>query len=162
MTEPRASLTYQFRRTTSNLEITDNYLISRWKKGREHGERRIRLDLLSPDLSLVTSRPEHTEAGIIGGIVVIALAIVVFFSVVQVKIPLLFPFIAAVGIAILVCGLRNLKLQTWTVIQDEKGVMFTYIIHSGCDRVQREAFEDNYRTAFEEMKKGKQPTTESP
>jgi hypothetical protein len=79
---------------------------------------------------------------------VLALAAILFWSVVNQHVPLLAPALACVGIVIVAKHIKHLKIRSWTVICSEQGSMVAYIPHDACDETDRKAFEDAYVKAF--------------
>jgi hypothetical protein len=158
MSEPIAVLNSEVRRTHYSLELGDDYLVRKWRKGKESGERRISLDNVMPEISVMTARPEHSRARVIGGLFLVGLAIVVFFSTLQQKAPLLFALLALLGGWILAVGLRNFRLQTWTIFHEKSGEFFAHVVHSGCDPKEREEFETIFRETMAKHKQ-RQPTS---
>jgi hypothetical protein len=148
MAKVRASVTCHARRDATTLELTDDYLVHRWRRGRDHGEKRISLDKLCPHLSLTVGRPRDAKGRTLGGLVVIAFAFVFYFSAVQNKVPLLSLFIGMIGICLLARGLWDLRVETWTVIQDEGGKCFAHLMHLKCNDEKRKIFERAYEDVF--------------
>ena len=144
MSDSIATLTEQFGKTTFTLELRPDMLVHRWHKGKEHGEERISFSKLSSDLSFVTSRPKYTSARLIGGLLLLCLSLLIVFSVVQENVPLLAPFIGAIGIWLLVVAVRNLRIETWTVIHKRDGEPFAYIEHGASDDAERLRFEESF------------------
>ena len=137
------------------LELTDTHLIDKWTKGRQSSDNRIPLSKLSPDLSYLTARSENAISRLIGAIICLAIAITVFFSIIQEKVPLLSPFFCILSVWLLILGLRGFHLTTWTIINRGNGERFAYIVHEDCDEKERKTFEEAFT---KRMKESNQPS----
>ncbi|HWC01913.1 MAG TPA: hypothetical protein VHF87_04010 [Methylomirabilota bacterium] len=92
-----ARLAQTGRRRTATLLVTDDRLIEERRAGRDHWRQGWALKNLSPDFDLVSGRPEHARARLLGGQVVAGTALTVFFSTLDAHAPLLAPLPAVAG-----------------------------------------------------------------
>lgn len=141
MTELKAKLEY----TTVDgwlrtLELTDEYLTSRWEKGKRNRCNHIALDKLCPEPSYLTARPMYNTAIPVGGLFLVALSAVCYFSAVQEIVPSLSFVLCVFGVAALMHFVKHMRLETWTIIRDDLGGVVTDIVHRGCDDAEREQF----------------------
>jgi hypothetical protein len=135
------SLKLARRRHVETLLLTEDRLIEEGSFGKRRWRRSWRLQDLSPELDYTTGRPEHSELRVVAGLVLIALALVFYFSTFQVHVPLLAPLVAVLGGWLLVRGLKGWRLETWTLIRKSDGSTATHFAHSFGGAEDRRDFE---------------------
>ena len=129
---------------TTTFEITKTHLIKKWKKGRQSGEKRIELSKLSPDLSYITGRSDSVVAQLIGCCICIAIAAILFFSIIQDKVPLLSLAFCILAFFLIVKAIRGMRIRKWTTIHRETGEEFAWYTHDDSKENERKAFEESF------------------
>jgi len=160
VTEVKAKLEYTVDGWLRTLELTDEYLVDRWAKGKRNQCARIALDKLCPEPSYMTARPRYSTAKTLSGLLLVALSAVCYFSAVQEILPLLSFLLCIIGLSILIRNIENMRLETWTIFQRDSGEPCVHIIHRGCDDAKRQEFIKECRSAIISKKK-EQPTPNS-
>jgi hypothetical protein len=109
--------------------LTEDRLVEDSRIGERRWQRSWRLQDLSSELEYTSGRPEHTEARVVGGLVVLSLAATLYFSALHAHIPLFAPLLGALAAWLLVKGLRDWRIETWTLIKRSDGGGATHILH---------------------------------
>lgn len=124
------SLSLSKGRRVQRLFVTEGLLIEDMTVGKGRWRRSWRLRDLSPDLEYTSGRPEHTEIRFVSGLVLIGLAICLYFSTLHEHVPLLAPLLGIAGAWPLGRALRSWQIETWTLIRKTDGSAATHIAHS--------------------------------
>lgn len=141
------------------LAIDDQFLVEEWKNGADESRRHWHLKNLSAKIDYSRGRDRDCSSFWIASVIVLGLAIALFFSSLNRHVPLLAPLIALIGFNIMYKAIRLSKVKTWTIIRKDTGECAAYITHGGCseEEINRftECFVDAVKKAKEESKKHK-------
>lgn len=135
--------------------LTDDELIMEWDAPNNKGHKGWHFDYLSSNIGHSVERPRGFKEGIIGGIVLMAITIILYFSKVNQYIPLLTPALAIVSVGIFLNGIRKYKITRWTVFNKKDGEIAAYIEHSMCEASELKSFEKAFSNAMNRYKNKK-------
>lgn len=133
---------------SKRLILTDDELIMEWDSPTHKGRRGWYLDYLSPNIGFSVERRRGFKEEVIGGIVLLAIAIIFFFSKLNQYVPLLVPTLVIVGVGILINGIRKYKMETWTIFHKRDGEMAAYMEHSIIGQSDVRSFEKAFSEAM--------------
>ncbi|MCG8599825.1 MAG: hypothetical protein MI807_06765 [Verrucomicrobiales bacterium] len=136
-------------RYSDTYSLTRTELIWQWTKGEESGESSISLSKLKPRVEHASSRPRGTEQRLITGIILVALAAVIFFSALQKLAPLLSVLLALGGCTLIVWAFRKWRVLHYSGFATKDDEWFGHVIHSRCDSHELEQFEAAFEDACE-------------
>lgn len=114
------------------ITIDDQYLVEEWRHGVDAKRRHWYLKNLSPKIDYARGRERNCFSFWVATLIVLALAIALFFSSLNRHIPLLLPLIALIGLNLLYKAIRKSKVHRWTILRKNDGERATYITHGCC------------------------------
>lgn len=131
--------------TAITYYLTETELIRMWKHGRESGESSIHLSKLKPRVEHASSRPRGTKTKLVAGVILIAMAVIIYFSALQPLVPLLSWAIGFGGLIFVIVAARAWQIQDYSGFpmkaHDE---WFCCIVHGECNAHQLEQFEASF------------------
>jgi len=142
-----AELTGKKKNYSKKLILTDDHLIMEWDSPTNKGRKDWHLECLSPNIGFTVDRPRGFKDSIIGGIVLLVIAIIFFFSKLNQYVPLLVPCLVIIGVGILINGIRKYKTETWTIFHRKDGEMAAYMEHSMLGHSDIKSFEKAFSEA---------------
>jgi hypothetical protein len=135
------------------LVIDDQFLVQEWKNGVDESRRHWHLKNLSAKVDYSRGRDRHCSSFWIATVIILALAIVLFFSSLNRYIPLLAPFTALIGFNLMCKAIRRSKIQKWTILRKDNGECAAYITHGGCSEEEINKFTECFVYAVKKAKK---------
>jgi hypothetical protein len=135
------------------LVIEDQFLVQEWKSGVDEGRRHWHLKNLSAKVDYSRGRHRHCSSFWIATVIILALAIAIYFSSLNQHVPLLAPLMAFIGFILMYKAIRRSKIETWTIIQKDNGGHAAYIIHGGCSEEEINRFTECFVDAVKKAKK---------
>ena len=132
---------------SKKLILTDDDLIMEWDSSAHKGRRGWNLDYFSPNIGFSVERRRGVKEGVIAGIILLAVAAILYFSKLNQYVPLLVPTLVIVSVGILINGIRKYKTETWTIFYKKDGEMAAYMEHSMIDKSDIESFEKAFSEA---------------
>ena len=133
---------------SKKLILADDELIMEWDSPTNKGRRGWHFDYLSPDIGFAVERPKGFKEGIVGGVALLIVDIILYFSKVDQYVPLLVPTLALVSVVVLVNAIRKYKSETWTVFYKKDGEIAAYMEHSMAEDSEIKAFEKAFSDAM--------------
>ena len=124
---PKPVYCYESSDQSQSLEFDQRYLYERWDNRTQHGTKAYLLHDLSPKLSHCRQIGENSISTLKQAALMLGLAIVFYFSDIQLQIPLLAPGLFLVSLGFLIRGLIDLRPRSWTYIYDDDGNFITSI-----------------------------------
>jgi hypothetical protein len=124
--------------------LTHDHLIEEGSRGSRQWRQAWPLQQLSPEIERQTARPQGANEALTGGLIVLALALAMYFSDLNAKAPLLAPFVSVVGMILMVRGLKRFRVETWTMIRKWDGTTVTSFTHRDCNPGERALFEEAF------------------
>jgi hypothetical protein len=121
--------------------LTEDDLIEEGRRGARHWRRNWPLRQLEPQVEYRSDRPEGAKQSVLMGAVLIAVAVSFYFSDFNSRIPLLAPLLVLLGALALGRGLKNWRVETWTIFRRLDGSMATHCLHRGTGAGERLEFE---------------------
>jgi len=143
-----AELTGKKKHYSKKLILTEDDLIMEWDSPTNKGRRGWHLDHLSPNIGLSVERRRGFKEGVIGGIVLLAIAAIFYFSKLNQYVPLLVPTLVIVSVGIFINAVRKYKTETWTIFYKRDGEMAAYMEHSMIARSEMTSFEKAFSEAI--------------
>jgi len=135
------------------LAIDDQFLVQEWKSGVDEGRRHWHLNNLSAKVDYSRGRDRHCSSLWAATVIVLGVAIVLFFSSLNRHFPLLAPLMAFIGFILMYKAIRRSKVEIWTIIQKDNGGYAAYITHGGCSEEEINRFTECFIYAVEKAKK---------
>jgi len=124
--------------------LNEDHLIEEGSRGVHHWRQAWALQQLSPEVESQTGRPHGTKERLMGGVTILAVAVIVYFSHYNANVPLLAPLLSVVGLIVMGRGLKTLRVETWTTIRKWDGTAATSFSHRDCNPGERAAFEEAF------------------
>ncbi len=155
-----AELTAKKKKYSKKLILTEDELIMEWDSPTHKGRRGWHLDNLSPNIGFTVERRKGFKESVIGGIVLLAIAVILFFSKLNQYVPLLVPSLVIVSVGILISGIRKLKAETWTIFYKRDGEMAVYMEHSMIEQPEMRSFEKAFSEAASRHSRKKENSIE--
>ena len=140
------------------ITIDDQYLVEERKHGEYANRRHWYLKNLSPKIDYSRGRERNCLSSWVKTLIVLALAITLFFSSLNHHIPLLAPLIALIGFHFMCKAIRQSKVQTWTILRKNDGECAMYITHGCCSEEDINRFTECFVYA---VKKAKQESIQN-
>lgn len=135
------------------LVIDDQFLVQEWKNGADESRRHWHLKNLSAKVDYSRGRDRHCSSLWAATVIVLGLAIVLFFSNLNRHVPLLAPLIALIGFNLMYKAIRLSKVKTWTIIRKDNNKCAAYITHGGCSDEEINKFTECFVYAVKKAKK---------
>lgn len=139
-----------------SLEFDERYLYERWQNMLSRGEKSYLLHDLSPKLVHWTHINESSLSWVKWGGLLMLAAVVVFFSDLQVSMPLLAPSLVLLGLVPLIRGCLDILPRQWTYVHDDDGnfVLSIPVPHNENveEKRSRQTFETQLTNAIENAK----------
>jgi len=126
------------------ITVDDQYLVEEWKHGVDAKRRHWYLKNLSPKIDYARGRERNWFSFWVATMIVLALAIALFFSSLNRHIPFLAPLIALIGFNLMYKAIRRSKVQMWTIIRKNDGGRATYITHGCCSEEDINRFTESF------------------
>ena len=133
--------------------LSEDHLIEEGSRGTRRWRQAWPLQQLSPELESITGLPQGTRETLIGGAVMVAVALAVYFSDLNATLPLVAPLILIIGVFMLGRVVQNVRIETWTTIRKWDGSSATSFSHRDCDPAERRVFEDALADAVREIRR---------
>jgi len=135
------------------LVIDDQFLVQEWKNGVDEGRRHWHLKNLSAKVDYLRGRHRHCLSFWAATVIVLGVAIVLFFSSLNLHVPLLAPLMALIGFSLMCKAIRRSKVETWAIIRKDNGGRAAYITHGGCSEEEINKFTECFVYAVKKAKK---------
>ncbi|MHC4693247.1 MAG: hypothetical protein ACYS67_10945 [Planctomycetota bacterium] len=122
------------------ITIDDQFLVEEWVHGVDTSRRHWHLKNLSSKIDYSQGREKDCSSFWVATMIILALAIVLFFSSLNRHIPLLAPLIALIGFILMYKAIRRSKIKKWTILRKNDGECATYITHGYCSEEEINRF----------------------
>jgi hypothetical protein len=133
--------------------LREDHLIEEGSRGKRRWRQAWPLQQLSPELESISGRPQGTKESLVGGAIMVAVALAIYFSELNAQAPLVAPLILIIGLVLLGRVLQNFRVETWTTIRKWDGSSATSFPHRDCDPGERRIFEDALADAVRDIRR---------
>jgi hypothetical protein len=133
--------------------LREEHLIEEGSRGTRRWRQAWPLQQLSPELESISGRPQGTKETLVGGAIMVGVALAIYFSELNPQAPLVAPLILIIGLVLLGRVLQNFRVETWTTIRKWDGSSATSFSHRDCDPAERRIFEDALVDAVRDIRR---------
>jgi hypothetical protein len=137
---------------TFTIIIDDQFLVEERRHGVYVSRRHWHLKNLSSKIDYKQGRERNCSSFWIAAMIILALAIALYFSSLNRHIPLLAPLIAFIGFILMYKAIRRSKIQKWTILRKDDGECATYITHGCCSEEEINRFTECFVDAVQKTK----------
>jgi len=152
----KLSYDYKFKHELITIEFDKRYLYQKWSSRISKGSKAYLLHDLSPKLTTSYHIGEKSLSTLRWACTLLLLAVIVFFSEYQVKIPLLAPSAAGLGILLLIKGIFDFLPRSWSILYDDDDILIIPMLIDKNETSQRQTqrllFEQRLSEAIENAK----------